>query len=130
MSVKVERVPNEPVIIATLVGPVTAETVHEVFEKSARLAEQIPGRVYRITDVRFSTTTFKDMATILKEAASQQEGSAADPRFCGMLVGSHEWSRMYSKNLQNEGGFSVPVFDSFDEAMRFVAEQRETDWQQ
>jgi hypothetical protein len=132
MSVKVERIPGEPVIVATLVGKVTAELVLEMFEQSARLAAQIPGQVYRITDVRLSTTTFHEMVTILAEACRQKHtASSADPRFCGMLLGSHEWSQMYSESLKQDqhGKLNLPVFTSFNEAMQYITHHREIEWQ-
>jgi hypothetical protein len=128
MSVKVDRIPGEPIIIATLIGAVTTEMVLDVFQQSARLAEEIESSIiYRIADVCAITTTFAEMVRILGEASqAEQPGSAADPRFRPILVGTNEWAQMYSNSLKQEqyGGISVPVFATYDDALDHIHRQR------
>lgn len=126
MAVKVERVPGQPILIATLTGLVTGELVQEMFEQSAGLADQIGGHLYRITDVRNIDTTFGDLVRILKEASSHnQPGSSADPRFSGMLVGSSQWVKIFSQSLQQRqyGSLTIPLFDEMEAAMAYIQQQ-------
>ena len=126
MPVTVERVPGKPIIIGTLRGHVTVELVKEMFEQSAKLADEIGEHVYRITDVSNVELTFKDLVMALANASSQkQPGSSADPRFTGMLVGSHKWSQMFSESIQQEqyGKMNIPLFEDVDAAMAYIEEK-------
>jgi hypothetical protein len=126
MAVKVERIPGKPILIATLTGHVTLELIQEMFEQSARLVDEIGGHLYRITDVRDVDTTFSDLVMILAKASSKkQPGSAADPRFSGMLVGSDQWVKTFSENIQQRqyGGLNIPLFDNMEAAMSHVRQQ-------
>jgi hypothetical protein len=129
MPVKVERIPAKPILIATLTGHVTLELVQEMFEQSARLADEIGGHLYRITDVRDIDTTFSDLVMILAEASSkEQPGSPTDPRFTGMLVGSHQWVKTFSQSIQQRqyGSLNIPLFEDMEAAMSYVQQQMDS----
>ena len=126
MAVKVEQVPAKPILIATLTGYVSLDLVQQMFEQSAKLADEIGGHLYRITDVRDIESSFSDLVMILAEAASkQQPGSSTDPRFTGMLVGSHKWVKAFSENIQQRqyGSLNIPLFDTMEAAMFYIEQQ-------
>ncbi len=126
MAVKVEQVPDKPILIATLTGYVSLDLVQQMFEQSAKLADEIGGHLYRITDVRDIDTSFSDLVMILAEASSKkQPGSPADPRFTGMLVGSHKWVKAFSENIQQRqyGSLNVPLVDTMEAAMLYIEQQ-------
>lgn len=126
MAVKVEKVPDKPILIATLTGSVTIELVQEMFEQSAKLVDEIGGHLYRVTDVRNIESTFSDLVLILAKASSlKQPGSAVDPRLTGMLVGSSQWVKMFSQSIQQQqyGGLNIPLFEDMEAAMSYVQQQ-------
>jgi hypothetical protein len=126
MGITVERIPGEPILVATLSGDVTADHVRSMFERSAKLAEQIEGRVYRITDLSAIKTKFSDLVEALAQASKGQPGSSSDPRFCAVIVGDNQWSRMYSEGLKQEqyGKYNIPLVSSLEDAMDYIREQQ------
>lgn len=129
MKLKVERIPDEPIIIATLSGDITPETVMEMFAQSAYWADKLGGRVYRITDIRSTEISFPDLVVVLASCAHRQPGSPSDSRICGVLVGTHGWARFFVDSAQQEqyGQLNIPVFESLDEAMTYIREQMALD---
>lgn len=125
MSIYVERLPNEPIIIATLSGDLTSDIVQQMFDESSTLMEEIEGKVYRITDIRLTEISFPDLVQVLGRSAHRQPGSPSDPRICGVLVGTHGWSRFFTESLQQEqyGQLNIPIFDDFDAALDYLREQ-------
>lgn len=125
MAVKVERLPNEPVIVVTLSGDLNAQIVQDMFDKSAQFMDEIDGRVYRITDIRATEISFPDLVQVLSRSTSGQPGSSSDPRICGVLVGTHGWSRFFSESLQQAqyGHLNIPIFEAIDDAMAYIREQ-------
>jgi hypothetical protein len=126
MAVKVERVSGKPIIIATFTGHVTVELVKEMFDQSAKLADEMGDHIYRVTDVSNIEMNFGDLALALATASSdKQPGSSADPRFIGMLVGSHKWSQMFADSIKQEqyGTMNIPLFEDMGAAMAHIEEQ-------
>jgi hypothetical protein len=126
VAVKVEKVPAEPIIIATLSGDLTPEIVQDMFAQSATLVDEIGGPVYRITDIRLTEISFHDLVLVLADCSHGQPGSPADPRIRGMLVGTtHEWSRFFADSLQQEqyGRLNIPIFEELDQAMAYIHEE-------
>jgi hypothetical protein len=129
MPTRVERVPGKPILIATLTGQITAELLKEMFEQSARLADGMGDRIYRITDVSNVEVDFGGLVLALATASSEkQPGSSADPRFIGMLVGSHKWSQIFAESIKQEqyGHINIPLFEGMDAAMTHIEEQMKT----
>ena len=124
MAVKVEKLPAEPIIIATLSGDLTPEMVKDMFAQSAKLVDEIGGRVYRITDIRLTDISFPDLVVVLADCSHGQPGSPADPRIRGMLVGTHGWSHFFADSIQQEqyGGLNIPIFEDMDQAMAYIHE--------
>jgi hypothetical protein len=125
MAVNVDRLPNEPIIIATLSGDLTSEIVQEMFAQSATLLDEIGGYAYRITDIQSADISFPDLVLVLSQSTKGQPGSPSDPRICGVLVGTHEWARFYADSLHQAqyGQLNIPIFDDFDTAMAYLREQ-------
>lgn len=125
MSLKVERLQQESIVLATLTGTVTPELITEMYAQSAALADEIGGHVYRITDVRECDISFSDLLLALAEASEGQPGSPTDPRITGMLVGTNQMSLMFSKSAEQDQyhNMNIPHFNEMDQAMAYIREQ-------
>jgi hypothetical protein len=122
MPVQVTRLPGEPIIHAVLTGFVGEAEVLEMFRLSAKLAQDMPGTVYRVTETRNPQTSFSDMVLILRDLSENHPGSTSDPRFVGVLAGVDEATRFVAESSQQQqyGQVSVPLFGSADEALAYL----------
>jgi hypothetical protein len=125
MSIKVEQLPDEPIIVVTLSGDITVEVVQDMFAQCAQLADDMGGRVYRLTDIRLTEITFPELVQVLSKISKGQPGSPSDPRICGVLLGTHGWSRFFVDSLHQEqyGQLNIPIFEEFDAALDYLREQ-------
>ncbi len=128
MPVKVERLPGEPILVMTYTGHMDVETVTKGFTESAKLAEQIDGVVYRISDVRLGEGDFGDVMKVIAEIRKGIPGSTADPKFRGVFVGGHQMVRLYADILKQEqfGATTIPFFKTMDEALEYIRVERES----
>ena len=122
MSVKVEKLPDLPVIILTYEGHMDVETVKSAFIQSADIAATIDGTVYRISDVRKGEGSFADVINVIKAIRASALGSSADPKIKGVFVGGHQLARMYADFLKQEqfGSTAIPFFQTLEEALEFI----------
>jgi hypothetical protein len=123
--IKIECLPNEPILYAVLSGQVTPDDVCALYRESARLADEIGGTVYRISDVSSIEVSFSDLVDIMSRAAQKQPGSPADPRMVGVMFGASESAYMYSDGMRQDhyGNRKVPVVKTYDEAMAYIRQQ-------
>ncbi len=125
MAVIVERIPDQPIIVAVLSGDITSEMVQEMFAQSAALADEIGEQAYRITDIRLSEISFSDLVVVLADSASGQPGSPSDPRIHGVLVGTHGWSKFFvtSAHQAQYGEMNIPIFEDMETAQAYIRER-------
>ncbi len=124
MPIHFEWMEGEPILLASLSGKVTPEMIYQLYEESARLADEA-GHAYRITDVSDLDGSFGDLVLVMAKAASGQPGSPSDPRITAVLVGSEMLVRIYAEGLRQEqyGKLNVPLFANHDEALVYLREQ-------
>jgi hypothetical protein len=129
MPFEVERLPEEPIILATLSGDVDADDLRLVFVRSAELMADIEGSVYRITDVREVSVSFPDLLKIVAEGAKHATGTSTDPRVKVCLVGTHVMGKLYIDMLrkQSSGAVSIPMRRSMETALESVRIQIENE---
>lgn len=122
MPVRVEKLPDEPIIILHYEGHVDAETVKSAFLQSAEIASEIDGPVYRISDVRNGEGSFVDLMQVIAEIRKGIPGSSADPRIRGVFVGSHHMARLYAGFLRQQqfGGTQLPFFHTLEDAFEYI----------
>ena len=122
MSVRVEKLPDQPVIILTYQGHMDVETVKSAFVQSAVIADTINGTVYRISDVRKGEGNFADVVNIIKAIRESALGSSADPKIKGIFVGGHQMVRLYADILKQEqfGATNIPFFKTMEEALEYI----------
>jgi hypothetical protein len=119
MPVTVERLPNEPILIATLTGYVSIEDIREVYCRTARLIGDDPGVFYRITDAREATSEFTEMLKAIQVAAQGIPFATSGPRIVTTMVGTNEWITFYRNALLNRG-VNVAGFVDMETALESV----------
>src|SRR5262249_46479405 len=122
MSVTVERVPNEPIIVATLEGFVSLDTLKELYLRSVELTGDITGHWYRITDVSALNSSFMEVLKMVREASQGLPASSGDPNLTVVLVGANDMARLFADVLRKPqyGGLEIPIFKCMEDALYFV----------
>jgi hypothetical protein len=124
MSITVEKLPNEPIIVVTYGGKLNLEIVSDAFRKSAEIMDRLEGTVYRISDIRQGTGAFSKTMDIIHKIRQSQNvsGSTLDPRLKAVFVGSHILAQMYADILKQSeyGSKEIPFFDDIDEALAYI----------
>lgn len=122
MPVSVERLANEPIVIAKLSGKITKEDIVHMFEASIDLTTDVEGRIYRITNVLDAETNFMEMVSIIREAGSGVRGSTSDPNVRVVFVGRSHWIDFTRQALLQPqfGGVNLSLFTEMNDALDFV----------
>lgn len=122
MPVKVEKLPDLPIIVLTYEGHMDVETVKSAFSQSAVIAASLDGMVYRISDVRKSEGSFTDVVNVIKAIRVNAVGSSADPKIKGVFVGNNQFARMYADFLKQKqfGITNIPFFQTLEEALEYI----------
>jgi hypothetical protein len=126
MPVNIEKLPDEPIIVATIVGHFDVKMAREVFQKSADLAEQLPGHYYRVTDARQMDIGFGEMMRVIEEASRGNPGSTSDRHVTVVLVGTGDMLKLFADMMKTRqyGSTPTPIFKSMDEALAYIREDR------
>lgn len=122
MPVQVERLPNEPILIATFSGAVDVSTLRDMFNQTAQLIVDMEYRVYRISDYNDALMTTPDLVAMVQMSGKAISGSSADPRIEGVLVGNNQWVRT-GRILLGQLAFKgkhIPLFNTRHDALRYV----------
>ena len=120
MPVKVERLPDQPVIILHYEGFLDLETVKSAFIQSAGLAAEIEGTVYRIADVNNADSNFVEIVKIIKASRANVQGNATDTKFQVIFVGQNQLIHFYTDALKQLGAAPIPIFHTMEDALHYV----------
>lgn len=121
MSIKVFRIPDEAIIIATFTGPVTVHQIREMYAASTGLiAPDEQGLVYRITDFRSISSTPAEALNIYHTANSDMPGSTVDPRIRAILLGDNKWTRLASEMMWDAQALDLPIFETLHDALTHI----------
>lgn len=126
MSIEVNRLPNEPIILMTYTGAFEAEDLKNAFHRSVELLDEIGDKAYRISDVRgvdeANTRGIIELFKVRKDLREDKAGSSADPRIHAVLVGGNRLARLYADfmNQAQFGNIQLPFFHSLEEAMIYI----------
>jgi hypothetical protein len=123
---------DEPILITTYEGEITAEEVQYGSSKVAELMATIPGKVYAVVDLSTITTSFMDVLKILEHQAAGQEGTTTDPKLAMMvLVGSDNMVRLFTDAMHKRtDSVAIPIYRSVDkgiEALRVMIKRAQND---
>ena len=126
--VKSERLTNEPIIVNTYDGFVTAEDIRQGALAVAEHARHIEGNVYVVGDIHTTTSSFAEVLEILRDQTRGGEGTTTDPRIQVVLVGNTAMGKLFVDAMRHSkhGGVSVPMFPTMQAALdsvRVMAQQ-------
>jgi hypothetical protein len=126
MSYRLERLPDEPIVVLTLLPDFSMrQDIRASSEEAALLIEQVAGdRIYFIYDLRDLRLNFSDVVTGLGQAAKATD-MLKNPRIRTIIVGSGALVEMGVKALSQEqyGGRPAPLFETVEEAIDYARQQ-------
>lgn len=120
MPVRVFRIPDEPILVASFDRVITSDILHQMYDLSAKLIAADDEVLYRITDFRHVTTSPLEVLQIYYASQSERVGSTSDSRIRPVLLGDNQWSRMASDMLWEYAKMELPIFDSMSEAIAHI----------
>ncbi len=121
MSLKIEKLPGEPILSLVFEGRLTTEDLRQTEQVSLDLAKDLEKPTFRISDARQMQVSFPDLVVLLFDAAKARHnpGSLADPNFVDLIVVPPEGLVAFgTKSLGQEqyGKLNIQVFDSIEDA--------------
>lgn len=125
MSVVVERVPGQPIIVLRYDGFLDLETVKSAFAQSAALAADIEGTIYRIADIRTADSNFVEIVNIIKASRANVAGNAMNNQYQVIFVGQNQLAHLYADALKQLGASPIPFFHTVEDAMHFIELERQ-----
>jgi len=126
MSYRVERLPDEPILILTAGAEFSIKNdVLASAEEATGLMAEIPeGPIYYVLDTHGLRINFSDLVSGLWQA-TRATNLLKEPRLQLVAVGSGTLIEMGIKSLSQAqyGGLSVPLFETIDEALTYIRQE-------
>jgi hypothetical protein len=125
MSITIEQLPDEPIVIMKFEGSVTATEITEKLQEVAEQTADIPGTIYRINDISDLKMTIKEMVSLVHALRQPIPGAYNDPRFEVVFVNNNRTSQLYTDILQTQLFRDQPIrlFDSIAEAIEYIRQR-------
>ncbi len=125
MGFSIELLPNEPIIITTASGKLSAQDFADMFARSRKLLQGMAGPIYRISDFREATSSFMDLLRMAQIASKGDEGTTSDPRIKAVLVGTNQWVNLARTIVAQPqyAAMNFPTFETFEEALQYARAQ-------
>jgi len=123
MPILLEKLPNEPILIATYSGHVTIKEMRQMFAETLRHMDGHSGYIYRIADISGLDADFEEILAINQQAAQVTPGSTHDPNMVVVFVGKNEWVKLVQQDaLFQEAlqALNIPIFDDLKDALAAV----------
>ena len=86
MSHTVIKLEDEPIVLTHVVGELNATVYFNITLKAADLIENVPGTIYRISDVTNARISLPDLIDTLVQIMKGWPGTLSDPRVVGLVV--------------------------------------------
>lgn len=119
MPIIVERLADEPILIAVYTGHITFEEVLDMYHTSADLIGDDPRVFYRISDTRGATSDFASMLKLVQAANQATAGSSIDSRIQVTYVGTTTWIK-FLRDTFAKRGVLMPAFEDMETALESV----------
>jgi hypothetical protein len=116
MTVSVEQLSGEPLILMTIDGNADQPDVVEGYMQSIEQAFTIPGPVYRIVDIQAATHAYQYILTTIQELLKGIYGAAIYPQMAMVFVGTPDMAQTFACA-------NVPFFTQFDDALAHARAQ-------
>lgn len=129
MTIKVEQLPGEPILVATFAEPMDFhEDTPRMFQQFIeRRDTDLVGysRYYTVIDTTHVRIGFSDIVTTLGESRLASQQRREDISVTLILVGSGRLMELATKAVgQNQyGNYGMRLFTSLDEALEIVREE-------
>jgi hypothetical protein len=125
MTMKVERLLHEPIIVVTWFEPtdVQKETPGKFTKIDALIGPD--EKVYVIDDLSKVKLDFSTLVAGMSAQRTKAPGSPSDPRIKTTLIGSGFFVELISKGAKQfqYGSLDIPLFTSLDEALAHAREK-------
>jgi hypothetical protein len=126
MPIKVEVLPNEPIIVLHYLEFISAQEFKGMYEETApivsdMIAKGLGKKVYRIGNSTGLKSDFMEVMKAAQMAASQVPGATGDPRIISIMVGTEVWGRLFINMISQPqfGGIKMPFFKTMEEALEY-----------
>ena len=122
MPITVERLPDEPFIVANCSGFLTREDFVGMFIEVNAMVQTMDGLVFRIADYRLAESSFMDILKTVQEATKGMPGSTSDPRIQTIWVGTSQWIALARNFFQQQqfGTLHIPTFHNMEDAFAYA----------
>src|SRR5690349_4364671 len=119
MPVTVQRLPDEPILVATLVGDITIDDVMAMYQQSSALIACEEGVFHRIVDTREATSSFPEMLKVLQRATQEMPAATSSDQIKVTFVGTTTWIE-FVRNAFAARGIQMGAFRDMDIALESV----------
>lgn len=119
MPVTVIRLPDEPILIATLTGDVTIDDIKNIYRQSNDLMTEDDQYIFRITDVREGNSTFPEMLKAIQIVTQEMPSSTMDTRVNVTFVGESVWVK-FARDVFLKQGIKMAAFTDMETALESV----------
>jgi hypothetical protein len=119
MPITLERLPNEPILVATYTGHITLEDIRGLYRATAELIGDEPGTFHRISDTRGATSDFMEMLKTVQTVTQEMAGSSLDQRIQVTFVGTTSWIRFLREAFAKRGVLTS-AFEDLESALESV----------
>lgn len=127
MTITIDRMENEPILVMELKGVLTAREITEALVECAQMSENIQGTVFRINDMSKMVLSISELVALVRALRAGVPGSAAtNPRIQNIFVGNRQTIRLYTDILTTQvfDGQPMPVFGNMDDALNYIRCER------
>ena len=129
MPIVVERLANEPILIAVYTDHITIEEILDMYRTSAELIGDDPRVFHRISDTRGANTDFTSMLKLVQAANQANAGSSTDSRLQVTYVGTTNWIK-FLRDTFAKRGVLMPAFEDLETALESVRYRIKTENQE
>lgn len=125
MPIRVEIMPDEPIVMYIYEGQITSDDVLNARRQVMDAINAASGLVVRINDTRRAALSFSDGLNVLATMTRDVPGSARDGRVVDVAVAGDQLVNFLTESLSQEqyGAINVPIFGTLDEALTFARER-------
>ena len=118
---QINKLPNTPIIVASLQGEMSATAVADLFAESVNIVFGMPGPCCFVTDFQNASNIFSsDFNDVLAYfARGMQMLTAEGPTMFFAFVGTDSTLKLIARHL-DQADFRVPVFKSIDQAQSYL----------
>jgi len=126
MSVSVQKLANEPIIIVKYSTPFESEMdIYDAQFTIIQMMHEYSEFMYRIDDFSEVNLQWADVTELVDVITRKKAGSMVDPRIQGILVGEHSLLQLASDTLKHSG-YTATDIDMYTHLQDAIASVRRT----